>query len=46
VRALYERREARAALRAKLVRERALGKLLAAARVMPSSPEESVAHEN
>jgi trigger factor len=45
VRAFYERPEARAALRAKLVRERVLAKLTAAARVMPSSPAESVAHE-
>jgi len=37
VRALYERAEARAALRAKLVRERALSGLVAAARVMPES---------
>src|SRR5437867_1569122 len=46
VRAFYERPEARAALRAKLVRDRALAGVLAAARVMPSSPAESVAHEN
>src|SRR5207249_3113707 len=45
VRAFYERPEARAALRAKLVRDRALARVLAAARVMPSSPAESVAHE-
>ena len=45
VRAVYERAEARAALRAKVVRDRALAKLLATARVMPSSPAESVAHE-
>jgi trigger factor len=45
VRAFYERPEARAALRAKVVRERALAGLIAAARVMPSSPAESVAHE-
>ena len=45
VRALYERAEARGALRAKLVRDRALARLLATARVMPSLPAESVAHE-
>jgi trigger factor len=45
VRAVYERPEMRAALRAKLVRERALSRLLAAARVMPPSAAESVAHE-
>ncbi len=45
VRAFYERPEARAALRGKLVRDRALAGLIAAARVMPSSPSESVAHE-
>jgi FKBP-type peptidyl-prolyl cis-trans isomerase (trigger factor) len=45
VRAFYERADARAALRAKLMRERTLGKLVAAARVMPWSPAESVAHE-
>src|SRR5438132_87484 len=45
VRAFYERPEARAALRAKLVRDRALARLVAAARVMPSAPAESVAHE-
>src|SRR6266850_8070407 len=45
VRALYERPEMRAALRAKLVRDRALARLLAAARVMPPSAAESVAHE-
>ncbi len=45
VRAFYERPEARSALRAKLVRDRALAGLIAAARVMPSSPSESVAHE-
>jgi len=45
VRALYERPEARAALRGKLVRDRALSGLISAARVMPSSAAESVAHE-
>src|SRR5438034_7483023 len=45
VRAFYERPEAGAALRAKLVRDRALARLVAAARVMPSAPAESVAHE-
>ena len=45
VRAVYERPETRAALRAKLVRDRALARLLAAARVMPPSAAESVAHE-
>ncbi len=45
VRAFYERPEARAALRAKLVRDRALARLVATARVMPSAPAESVAHE-
>ena len=45
VRAVYERPEMRAALRAKIVRDRALAKLLAAARVMPPSAAESVAHE-
>src|SRR6266481_5667631 len=45
MRAFYERPEARAALRAKLVRDRALARLVAAARVMPSAPAESVAHE-
>jgi trigger factor len=45
VRAVYERPEMRAALRTKLVRERALSRLLAAARVMPPSAAESVAHE-
>ena len=55
VRALYERPEARAALRASLVRERALGRLVAvssptaasssAASPMPPSAAESVAHE-
>jgi trigger factor len=45
VRAAYDRPEMRAALRAKLVRDRALSRLLAAARVMPPSAAESVAHE-
>jgi trigger factor len=45
VRAVYERPEMRAALRAKVVRDRALAQLLAAARVMPLSAAESVAHE-
>ena len=45
VRAFYERAEARAALRAKVVRDRVLAGLLAAARVMPSLAAESVAHE-
>ena len=45
VRGFYKRAEARAALRAKLVRERALAGLVARARVMPSSASESVAHE-
>src|SRR5438046_2066641 len=45
VRALYGRAEARGALRAKLVRDRALARLLGTARVMPSLPAESVAHE-
>lgn len=45
VRAFYERPEARAALRAKLARDRALAGLVAAARVMPSAGAESVAHE-
>jgi trigger factor len=45
VRALYERPEARAALRAKLTRDRALARLVARARLMPSSAAESVAHE-
>src|SRR5713101_5713904 len=42
MRAFYERPEARAALRGKLVRDRALAVLIARARVMPSSPSESV----
>jgi len=45
VRAIYDRPEARAALRAKLVRDRALAGLIAAARVMPALPGASVAHE-
>jgi FKBP-type peptidyl-prolyl cis-trans isomerase (trigger factor) len=45
VRAVYERPEMRAALRAKIVRDRALARLLAAARVMPPTAAESVAHE-
>jgi len=45
VRALYERADARAALQARMVRDRALARLLATARIMPDSPSESVAHE-
>jgi trigger factor len=45
VRGLYANPDARAALRAKLVRERALAALVACARVMPQSAAESVAHE-
>jgi FKBP-type peptidyl-prolyl cis-trans isomerase (trigger factor) len=45
VRALYERTEARDALRARLGRDRALARLLSAARLMPPSAAESVAHE-
>jgi trigger factor len=45
VRAIYEPPAARAALRAKLVRDRALAGLLSAARVMPPEAAESVAHE-
>jgi trigger factor len=45
VRAAYERPEMRAALRSRIVRDRALARLLAAARVMPPSAAESVAHE-
>jgi trigger factor len=45
VRALYDRPEAQAALKAKLVRDRALAGLIAAARVMPSASAESIAHE-
>jgi len=45
VRAIYEPPAARAALRAKLVRDRALARLLSAARVMPPEAAESVAHE-
>lgn len=46
VRALYERPEARSALRSRLVRERALASLVAAAKVMPAPATESVAREN
>jgi len=46
LRALYERPEARDALRVRLARDRALARLLAGARVMPPSAAESVAHEN
>jgi trigger factor len=45
VRALYERPETRAALRAKMIRDRALARLVARARIMPQSAAESVAHE-
>jgi trigger factor len=45
VRAMYEPPAARAALREKLVLERALAKLVSAARVMPPAAAESVAHE-
>ena len=45
VRAIYDRPEARAALRAKLARDRVLEGLVAAARVMPAPPDSSVAHE-
>ena len=52
VRALYDRPEARAALRAKLARDRALARLVSSARSssaaaspMPPSAAESVAHE-
>jgi len=47
VRALYDRPEARAALRAELARERALARLLSssAASPMPPAAAESVAHE-
>jgi trigger factor len=45
VRAVYERPEARAALRTKLIRDRVLEGLIAAARVMPESGGSSVAHE-
>src|SRR5262245_11061656 len=47
VRALYDRPEARAALRAELVRERALARVLSwsAASPMPPAAAESVAHE-
>jgi trigger factor len=45
LRAFYERPEARAALRTKMIRERALANLVSAARVMPDSAAESVARE-
>jgi len=47
VRALYDRAEARAALRAELLRERALARVLSwsAASPMPPAAAESVAHE-
>ena len=45
VRAFYERPETRAALRARLLRDRALSRVLASARIMPLSASESVAHE-
>jgi trigger factor len=45
VRAFYNRPEARAALRAKLVRDRVLATLVEGARVMPASTSQSVAHE-
>jgi trigger factor len=45
VRALYDRPEARAALRARMVRDRALDRLVAAAKVMPVEAGESVARE-
>jgi trigger factor len=45
LRAFYERPEARAALRTKMARDRALANLVAAARVMPDSAAESVARE-
>jgi trigger factor len=45
VRALYERAEARAALKARMIRERALAGVLAGARIMPGAAAESVAHE-
>jgi trigger factor len=46
VRALYDRPEAKSALRSRLARERALGALVAAAKVMPAPGGESVAREN
>jgi trigger factor len=46
VRALYDRPEARSALRGRLLRERALSALVAAAKVMPAPGAESVAREN
>jgi trigger factor len=45
VRGLYERAEARAALQARMVRDRVVARLLAGARIMPGSPSQSVAHE-
>jgi trigger factor len=45
VRSFYERPEARAALRAKLVRDRVLATLVEGARVVPASTAQSVAHE-
>ena len=45
IRALYERPEAKAALRARMMRDRALARLVAAARVMPGDAAESVARE-
>jgi trigger factor len=45
LRALYDRPEARAALAARLVRERALARLVDRARIMPPTGGESVAHE-
>lgn len=45
IRGLYARPEARAALKAKLVRHRALAGVVALARIMPASVSESVAHE-
>jgi trigger factor len=45
VRAFYARPEAREALRAKLRRDRAIAQIIGTARVVPSGPRESVAHE-
>jgi trigger factor len=45
VRALYARADARDALRARMVRERALAGLVSRARIMPGSVAQSVAHE-
>lgn len=45
IRALYERPEAKAALRARMVRDRAVAGLVAAARVMPQMGGGSVARE-